>query len=663
ELAARGGAVQIIGDDLRDYHPAYMRLMRADDKTAAFYTDRDTGRWVEKAIAEAKVRRANIVIEGTMRDGDKVAATMNSLREAGYQIEARALAVPWRLSEQGIMQRYENQKADRGTGRMTTEQAHRAAYEGMLQTLERIEREKLADRVTIYRRGAEAIYSNEVQDGQWVRNPQARAVVEAERARPMTLQERQEYAKGFDDLAELLARPERQATPEEIRRVDELRRAAKAALLLPQLKPIQRRTFEQADRQAVQDAVIEAVERDPEQFLRAYVADERSYGGRYISADLFKEQFAQFAQSKESRNRYNTPVHNAAAVLAAEQFRRALSDDSEPQRDKVIFLTGIPGAGKTSSVLAGGALPDDWRLVFEGQLSRPALAIGKIQQALDAGLRPVIIVVHARPENALEHTLVRFDEYGRGASINVMADIQGNLPDSLSQIRETFGDQVELIVHDYRDRRNHRSLTGWKHIDVLRSEGDQHEIRERLGAALQQRKPNLSNAAWRQAAGEPPPPLDYGLAERRNDQPQQDEPRPGIPQGNRQASVLTAAATDENTVEAALANYIEEAMHKGERIEDRVENLINIVADAEAVQSEQRAMLDGASIEQTYEATLADYAEAMDNQVARLEGRLENLIKQQEARVKQMQNDAPGKFSLPGTKRAWQANTAREQAK
>ncbi|MDR2031385.1 MAG: zeta toxin family protein [Azoarcus sp.] len=231
DLSTRGGAVQIIGDDLRDYHPHYGRLMQADDKTAAFYTDRDTGRWIEKAINEAKARRVNIVIEGTMRDGNKVAATMDSLREAGYEIEARALAVTSRLSEQGIMQRYEKQKARRGAGRMTTPEAHQAAYDGMLRTLDRIEGEKLADRVTIYRRGAEAIYSNELQGGQWAREPQARAVVEAERARPMTLQERRDYATGFDELADMLAKPERQASAEEIRKVADLQREAKAALI------------------------------------------------------------------------------------------------------------------------------------------------------------------------------------------------------------------------------------------------------------------------------------------------------------------------------------------------------------------------------------------------------------------------------------------------
>lgn len=230
DLERHGGAVQIIGDDLRGYHPQYARLMEGDDKTAAFYTDRDTGKWVEKSIAEAKAQQVNIVIEGTMRDDNKVAETMQSLRAAGYQIDARALAVNERLSQQGIMQRYEEQKADRDTGRMTTPEAHKAAFDGMPGTLERIEIDKLADRVTVYRRGAEAIYSNELQAGEWVKEPKARETLEAERSRPMTLQERRSYAEGFDRLAELVARPERRASAEEVKKADELRQQAKQEL-------------------------------------------------------------------------------------------------------------------------------------------------------------------------------------------------------------------------------------------------------------------------------------------------------------------------------------------------------------------------------------------------------------------------------------------------
>ncbi|MCW8208086.1 zeta toxin of the postsegregational killing system [Verminephrobacter aporrectodeae subsp. tuberculatae] len=230
ELAPRGGVVRIDADNLRGYHPDHDFLMASDDKTAAFYTQRDAGRWVEKAIAEAKVQRVNLIIDGTMRDGNGVASTMDNLRAAGYEIDARVLAVNSRLSEQGILLRYEGQKSDRGAGRMTPREVHQAAYDGMPVTLERIERDKLADRLTIYRRGAEVLYSNELQAGQWTREPQARAVVEAERNRVMTMQERRNYANGFDKLAEQLARPERQASAEEIREIDGLRRQAKAEL-------------------------------------------------------------------------------------------------------------------------------------------------------------------------------------------------------------------------------------------------------------------------------------------------------------------------------------------------------------------------------------------------------------------------------------------------
>jgi predicted ABC-type ATPase len=227
DFEPHGGAIQIIGDDLRSYHPQYARLMEADDKTAAFYTDRDSGKWIEMAIAEAKARRVNIVIEGTMRDSNKVVDTMQSLRAAGYKIDARVLAVSELFSQQGIMQRYEKQKATRGTARMTTPEAHKAAFDGIPGTLERIERGKLADRVTIYRRGAEAICYNELQAGEWVQEPKAREILEAERRRPMTLQERRSYAEGFDRLAELLMRPERQASTTEIKSVNDLRLRAK----------------------------------------------------------------------------------------------------------------------------------------------------------------------------------------------------------------------------------------------------------------------------------------------------------------------------------------------------------------------------------------------------------------------------------------------------
>ena len=119
---------------------------------------------------------------------------------------------------------------------MTTPEAHQAAYDGLPITLARIEAEKLADCLTIYRRGAVTIYENELRDGQWLHEPQAAAIVEAERARPMTPAEAEAYREGFDKLTALIRAPGRNATPAEIAKMDQLQ-AASRALVPPGVAP------------------------------------------------------------------------------------------------------------------------------------------------------------------------------------------------------------------------------------------------------------------------------------------------------------------------------------------------------------------------------------------------------------------------------------------
>ncbi|WP_143684564.1 zeta toxin family protein [Variovorax sp. KK3] len=271
------------------------------------------------------------------------------------------------------------------------------------------------------------------------------------------------------------------------------------------MEPIFRKEFAPIDRAEVQDQTIRAVESDPEPFIAAYRAAPFNFGGRYVSADAFKDTFDDFKRSQEARNRYNAPVHNAAAVLASEQFRRALRDDSDPRRDTAIFLTGIPGAGKTSAVIGAG-FPANARVIFEGQLNRPEPTIQKIRAALDAGLKPAIVAVHVTPELALQRTFQRFDEYGRGASIHVMADIQGGLPAGLRTINERFGDAVELTILDNRFPGQHKALHGWHHLTQLEHEGNHERIAQRLRAELERHREEgrISDACYRQANGDAP---------------------------------------------------------------------------------------------------------------------------------------------------------------
>ena len=132
------------------------------------------------------------------------------------------------------------------------------------------------------------------------------------------------------------------------------------------LEGIQRRPYPEADRNEVQERIASAIEADPEPFFSRYLADPQSFEGRYVCSDLFKETFPEFAASNEARGRYNNPLHNSAAVLASEQFWRMVQDPAYPERDAVIFLTGVPGAGKTTAVLDNDELPAGVRLIYEG---------------------------------------------------------------------------------------------------------------------------------------------------------------------------------------------------------------------------------------------------------------------------------------------------------
>jgi hypothetical protein len=271
------------------------------------------------------------------------------------------------------------------------------------------------------------------------------------------------------------------------------------------LEPINRRFNDLSELKSVEDATIDAVQSDPDGFLCSYRSDERSLGGRYISTDLFKEMFQLFKESNENRYRYNTLVHNSASVLASLLFRRMLADVSESnvetQRDVVIFLTGIPGSGKTSSVLHADQLMGSSLAVYELQLATPTIAIDKVKQVLDAGLKLRISVFHVLPEKALRNTLHRCDQCGRGASIELMARIQGGLPDSLAQVHARFGNRVDLWISDRRHRAHPRTLRGWACLSVLRSEGGYEDIKMRLHSALLRLRPRFSEAAHRSALG------------------------------------------------------------------------------------------------------------------------------------------------------------------
>ncbi|UZA18164.1 ssDNA-binding domain-containing protein (plasmid) [Moraxella bovis] len=291
--------------------------------------------------------------------------------------------------------------------------------------------------------------------------------------------------------------------------------------------------FADKEIQRVQETVMLTAFKDKDKIIQDYALHEKTFEGRYIASDMMKEMFSQYSQSQETRNKHNNAVHNTAAALAAKHFNDMLDKPIENGRDTVVFLTGSPGAGKTTTVLNKGQLKDNVAVVFEGQLANahqnPA-SMDKIQKALERGFKVEIVAVNPLPEQALDNTFKRFYDPadGRGSSIATMARIQGNTYDGLKAVHNTFGNSVGLTIIDKPNGNNGKvEYTGWQHLDVLKSQGTEAQIKERLTTHLikQYEIGVINDECFKQAAGSEHKQLAERMAERGSRAFSQDESR------------------------------------------------------------------------------------------------------------------------------------------
>ena len=144
------GVAQVIGDELRAYHPAYAELLEQDDSSAAFYTDRDSARWIEASIEHVTSRGAHLVLEGTMRSADVTLRTAADCRARGYLADAHVMAVHEFVSRARIFQRYLGQVRASGHGRYTLPEAHDRAYNALPDTVDALARSGAFRTISLY---------------------------------------------------------------------------------------------------------------------------------------------------------------------------------------------------------------------------------------------------------------------------------------------------------------------------------------------------------------------------------------------------------------------------------------------------------------------------------------------------------------------------------
>lgn len=215
-----------------------------------------------------------------------------------------------------------------------------------------------------------------------------------------------------------------------------------------------------------------------EEYLQKYKNMPQSFGGRYICADLFKETFDIYSVDSSTRNFYASVIHNSAAVLSNELFQRLAEDSSI---SKCIFLTGIPGAGKSffvQSLIVNGELPKD-TMVFEGDINSLDTIKQKMQKILDNHKKIYIIVLNPTLELAYRNMMERLHEIGRGASMHTMARIASGLKCSLKELNRFFEGNLQIGIYNKLSNTDITIQEGIENINSL-EDRSYEEIKKEL---------------------------------------------------------------------------------------------------------------------------------------------------------------------------------------
>lgn len=222
--------VHVDVDRLRPLHPAYLPMM-ADphtERSAPSAVQRDCSLWADQLRDSAISARRNMLIENTMRAPGQVRESATALRNAGYAIEARLLAVHPLVSAVSLSQRYEHEKRALGFGREMPLDYHELAASGIVDTVLVIEAEKLVDRLHIVDRNGNTVYENDLVKGQWRQAPRGAQAMQEFREASLNALERQSIVRLWDDVLTMMEK--RCAPRSELDAVDRLRVAAQRAL-------------------------------------------------------------------------------------------------------------------------------------------------------------------------------------------------------------------------------------------------------------------------------------------------------------------------------------------------------------------------------------------------------------------------------------------------
>ena len=167
----------ITTDEYKPFHPRAIELAKKYPTDYVEIIEQDAGEWTGQILKKAIDEKYNFIFEGTLKN-ERILERIKELKQNGFTVIVRALAVPKLESLLSIHERYQNQIERLGFGRLISVEHHNSAYEGVPNTIDAIEKSGLC-RVEIYKRGAKItepilIYSSDSSERRF---PNARTAI------------------------------------------------------------------------------------------------------------------------------------------------------------------------------------------------------------------------------------------------------------------------------------------------------------------------------------------------------------------------------------------------------------------------------------------------------------------------------------------------------
>lgn len=182
-----GAVVRIMGDDLRQYHPEYARLMATEPLRMPDETDAAMRRWIDMCVEYANEHGYGILIERTWRS---VEATLGSARDAvacGRETHAVVVAVPPEISRLSTLGRYYRDVDGGLPARWTPPEVHDTAADQLPITVRHVAASPDVRRFTVTDRSGAILFDS--SESPTIRASDGLAAFQAAFRRALTVQE------------------------------------------------------------------------------------------------------------------------------------------------------------------------------------------------------------------------------------------------------------------------------------------------------------------------------------------------------------------------------------------------------------------------------------------------------------------------------------------